>query len=264
MSEPKLTIGTSWQFGSPVVAVAFDRKGVGAFACGDGTLRLLVGDQEPQVHQVHDGAILSLDIHPTEGFLTGGDDGRLVCSGAGGASIELFSQKGKWIESISASEASGLIACTAGKDAVLIDGGKQTRFTHETTATGVAFDPKGRRLAVSHYNGVSLWWARSASQATTVLNWKGSHLGVVWSPDGRFVISTMQETALHGWRVEDAADMKMSGYPTRIKSFVWDHRGKMLMTSGASMIVGWPFTGRSGPMGKEPFRSGQTGTPTCG
>jgi WD40 repeat protein len=256
MAEPKLTNGTSWQFGAPVVAVAFDEDGVGAFACGDGTLRFFVDEREPKVIEVHKGATLSLAVHPEDGFLSGGDDGRLVRTLPGEASTDLFTQKGKWIESIAVSEATGLIACTAGKDAVVLDGSQQMRFTHATTATGVAFDPKGRRLGVSHYNGVSLWWTKSAAQTATVLNWKGSHVGLVWSPDGKFVVSTMQENALHGWRVEDAVDMRMSGYPSKIKSFVWEHRGKVLMTGGASRVVGWPFTGRSGPMGKEPLEIG--------
>lgn len=256
MAEPKLTNGASWQFGAPVVACAFDEDGVGAFVCGDGTLRFFVDEREPKVAEVHKGAALSLAVHPEDGFLSGGDDGRLVRTLPGEGSTELFVQKGKWIESISVSEATGLIACTAGKDAVVFDGSQQMRFTHATTATGVAFDPKGRRLAVSHYNGVSLWWTKSAAQTPTVLGWKGSHLGLVWSPDGKFIVSTMQENALHGWRVEDAADMRMTGYPAKIKSFVWEHRGKVLMTGGASRVVGWPFTGRNGPMGKEPMEIG--------
>lgn len=256
MAEPKVTNGTSWQFGAPVVAVAFDSAGIGAFACGDGTLRLFADEREPVTHEIHKGAAMSLAAHPVGGFLSGGDDGRLVHTIPGSDTTELFSQKGKWIENIATSDATGLIAITAGKDAVVLDGAQQSRFTHATTATGVTFDPKGRRLAVSHYNGVSLWWTKSSSQAATVLPWKGSHLGLAWSPDGKFIVSTMQENALHGWRVEDAADMRMSGYPAKIRSFVWEHRGKVLMTSGASRIVGWPFTGRNGPMGKEPLEIG--------
>ena len=34
------------------------------------------------------------------------------------------------------------------------------------------------------------------------LEWKGSHLDVTWSPDGRFVVTSMQENALHGWRLQ--------------------------------------------------------------
>lgn len=259
MSELKIPFGKSWDFGAPITGSAFNEDGIGAFACGDGTLRFFADEREPQSVEVHKGAILSLALHPKAGFLTGGDDGRLVHTIPGEAPIELFAQKGKWIDNVTSSEVSGLIACTAGKDAVVFDGTNQIRFSHATSATGVAFDPKGRRLAVSHYNGASLWWSKSASQEPTVLNWKGSHLGVIWSPDGKFLITTMQESALHGWRIEDAADMRMSGYPAKIKSLAWEHRGKVLMTSGSTCVVGWSFTGRNGPMGKEPIEIGPTG-----
>lgn len=257
MAEPTIAGGRSWTLDAPIVACAFDRDGIGAFACGDGTLRFFADEKEPDTTRVHAGAVLSLVRHPSGGFLSGGDDGRLVLTVPGLESQVLFEHKGRWIESIAASEATGLVAFTLGKEAIVLDG-KQVigRFSHPTTATGVAFDPKGRRIAVSHYNGASLWWTKSAAQSATVLNWKGSHLGISWSPDGKFLVTTMQESALHGWRIEDAADMRMTGYPTKVKSVAWEHRGKVLMTAGAPQVIGWPFTGRNGPMGREPLEIG--------
>jgi WD40 repeat protein len=257
MTQPRLTNGHSWNFEAPVIACIFDSNGIGAFACGDGTLRVFIDERPPHVMQAHRGAILSLTVHPKGGFLTGGDDGRLVHSIPGDEPREIFAHKGRWIENVAASEETGLIACTVGKDAIIFDSQEQqTKYSHATTATGIAFDPKGRRIAVSHYNGASLWWTKSTAQEQKTLSWKGSHLGVMWSPDGKFLITTMQENALHGWRVEDGADMRMSGYPSKIKSLAWERRGKVLFTSGASRVVGWPFTGRNGPMGREPIEIG--------
>ena len=59
--------------------------------------------------------------------------------------------------------------------------------------------PKGYRLALAHYNGVSLWFP-NVEAAPTFLEWKGSHLDASSSPDGRFIVTSMQENALHGWR----------------------------------------------------------------
>lgn len=260
MAEPTIASGRSWTLDAPVVACAYEQNGIGAFACGDGSLRIFVDEQEPQAINVHAGAILALGVHPDVGFLSGGDDGRLVHTIPGGESRVLFEQKGKWIEALAVSQATGLVAFTVGKDAIVLDGNQVIgRFTHPSTATGVAFDPKGRRIAVSHYNGASLWWTKSSTQTPTVLHWKGSHLGVTWSPDGKFLVTTMQESALHGWRIEDAADMRMTGYPSKVKSMAWEHRGKVLMTAGAPQVIGWPFTGRNGPMGREPLQVGPEG-----
>jgi WD40 repeat protein len=72
------------------------------------------------------------------------------------------------------------------------------------------------------------------------------------SPDGKFVISSMQEPMLHGWRLADSKDMRMSGYGARVRSLGWTVGGKWLATSGSNQLILWPFQGKDGPMGKTP------------
>ncbi len=72
------------------------------------------------------------------------------------------------------------------------------------------------------------------------------------SADQRFVVTTMQEPQLHGWRLEDGQHMRMSGYPGKVRSFAWTQGGKFLATSGASEAILWPFSGKNGPMGVNP------------
>ena len=257
MSEPRLRDGGSWNFNAPVVACTFDGDGIVAFALGDGTLRTIAPTaHEPHTSELHKGAILSLAVHHDGGFLTGGDDGRVMHTTQAAPPRQIASVKGRWIENVTASAETDLIAYTASKTAIVLHGSETTTLTHPSTAAGVCFDPKGRRIAVAHYDGASLWWVKATGQQPKKLAWKGSHLGVTWSPDGRFLVTTMQENALHGWRLDDAADMRMSGYPSKVKSFAWDRRGKMLFTSGSTRVIGWSFTGRNGPMGREPLEMG--------
>jgi WD40 repeat protein len=254
-AAPELREGKSWQFGAFVGACDFAEDDRCTFSVGDGTLRFVDAGAEPKEIKVHDGACLSFTPAPDGGYLSGGDDGRLVLVDGAGSQKELTRTKGKWIDQLAVGE-TGLIAFAAGKDAFIVDGETHTKFSHASTVGGLAFDPKGRRLAVAHYDGVSLWWAKAAAQEPKQLKWKGSHLGATFSPDGRFLVTTMQENALHGWRLEDAADMRMTGYPAKVKSWSWDRRGKFLYTSGASRVIAWSFTGRTGPMGKEPMEFG--------
>ena len=256
MSKPELRDGRSWTFDAYVVGCVFDDDGTCVFALGDGSLRLI--DTQGAVKEVaaHNGACLSMALHANGGVITGGDDGRLVHTRGDGATTELAKTRGKWIDHVAAAPDTGFIAYAAGKEAAILDGAERTTFAHTSTVAGLTFDPKGRRLAAAHYDGVSLWWAKASNQGAKLMKWKGSHLGVTWSPDGRFLVSTMQENALHGWRIEDAADMRMTGYPAKIKSWAWDRRGKFLFTSGAGRVIGWPFTGRAGPMDKEPRELG--------
>ena len=127
---------------------------------------------------------------------------------------------------------------------------------HERTVGGLAFAPKGLRLAVARYNGASLWWIGTDAKPTE-FEWKGSHIGVTFSPDGKYVVTAMQENALHGWRVADGGGhMRMSGYPGKVKSMSWSAKGRFLATSGAEMAVLWPFHFKDGPMGKQPLQLG--------
>jgi WD40 repeat protein len=233
-----------------VTEVLFDRSGAAWFALGDGTVAGEGGERA----QAHAGAILAAALHPSgDGLVTGGDDGRLVWT-ARGAATELAALKGRWVDVVAANAESGLIAFAAGREARVLDtkdAAFERLFAHEKSVASLAFDPRGRRLAAATYGGAVLWYARIAEQKPVLLKWPGSHILVVFSPDGRFLISSMQENELHGWRLSDARDLRMGGYPAKVKSLVFLSKGMLMATAGAPGAVVWPFAGADGPMGKE-------------
>ncbi|HAJ04248.1 MAG TPA: hypothetical protein DCL55_13590, partial [Brevundimonas sp.] len=66
--------------------------------------------------------------------------------------VPLADTKGRWIDSVAASPESGLLAYSAGKVATVLDASDaafRREFTHERTVSGLAIDPKGRRLVAS-------------------------------------------------------------------------------------------------------------------
>jgi WD40 repeat protein len=241
-------------FQSYVVAILFDRSSA-VFALSDGTVRFETGETV----EAHDGAVLSATLHPSgDGVVTGGDDGCLVWSRRDGAQ-RLAELGGKWLDAVATSPETGLIAVAAGRELIVRDArdpGFERRFRHDRTVADVAFDPKGRRIMAATYGGVMLWYARIADQKPTLLKWAGAHVGVAVSPDGKFVLSAMQENALHGWRVQDSKDMRMAGYPGKIRSLSFMAKGALLATSGAPGVVIWPFSGANGPMGREAVEIG--------
>ena len=236
-------------FDAQVTAALFDRTGA-VFALGDGSVRFEGGE----FSAAHDGAILCAAVHPSgDGVVTGGDDGRVIWHRRGEAGV-LATAKGQWIDAVDASTESGLIAFSAGKMLSVIDAkdaGFRRDFTHEQTVSGVAFEPKGRRIATSTYGGAALWFARIADQKPTLLKWAGSHTAVAWSPDGAFVITAMQDNQLHGWRVKDQKNLRMGGYPSKVRSISFLSNGQLMATGGAQGAVLWPFVGANGPMGRE-------------
>ncbi|TAJ58355.1 WD40 repeat domain-containing protein [Brevundimonas sp.] len=237
-------------FDAQVTAAVFDGAGA-VFALGDGSVRFEGGE----FSAAHDGAILCAVAHPSgEGVVTGGDDGRLIWHRRGDAGVLATSAKGQWIDAVDASAESGLIAFSAGKTLSVIDAkdaGFRRDFQHERTVSGVAFEPKGRRIATSTYGGAALWFARIAEQKPTFLKWAGSHTAVTFSPDGAFVVTAMQDAQLHGWRLKDQKNLRMGGYPSKVRSMSFLSNGQLLATSGAQGAVLWPFIGANGPMGRE-------------
>lgn len=238
-----------------------------ALALGDGRVVLLAvapgACRVAREVQAHEGTILGAVPHPDgRAILTGGDDGRLMRLGIDGELTNLLDTGGRWVHELAASPVSGLVAAAVAREAIVFRPGQEPhRFGHPTTAGGLAFDPKGRRLAVSHYGGVALWWAMLPASERTPLAWKGSHLNTVWSPDGRHLVTAMQENELHGWRLPEGQHMRMSGYLAKSRSLSWSWKGRWLLTSGADRVIGWPFGGRTGPMGKRPLELGPAGTP---
>ncbi|MBC7734334.1 MAG: WD40 repeat domain-containing protein, partial [Bacteriovorax sp.] len=256
-------LGASWDFGAPVVALAWD--GVGdtvAFALGDGHLAVtralwpkgprveprpeggvgMVAAEEAAPRPVrvacHPGTCLSLVSDGPGSFLTGGDDGRVVQVPRVGAPTvleHLGHAGGAWIDAL---------ACGRGHARVYASGRRVQRVSTGTVAgdgidlpapaTAMAFSPDGRCLAIAHSGGATLW---SDDGSVRLLSWPGYHRAIAWSPDGRYVVCGMQENALHGWRVSDGGDIEMGGYLGQPLSLSFAHDGRYLATSGGTRPV---------------------------
>lgn len=251
--------GVRRTFDAFVVGAAFDRAGTtAAFALGDGSLRL-VDIAEPETWRevpVHDGAVLALAAGcGPAGFVTGGDDGRFCRIAADGSVSDIENFGMKWVEQIAVHPGpKGLLACAVGKRVSVFDaaGNRLKVLEHPSAVTGLAFDTKGKRIAASHYNGATLWFVAAKIDSPRLLEWKGSHTGLILHPEGDAVVTAMQENSLHGWRLPEEKHMRMSGYPAKTESMSFTRGGKWLASSGSDAMVLWPFHG-GGPMGKSPM-----------
>ena len=255
--------GLKLETGAPVTGAVAVGDAV-ATGFGDGTVRFFRREAPPLAIAAHRGAVLCLAAdRDTGSVLTGGDDGRFLRLSPDGAIEELASFGTRWVDCVAAGP--GWRACSSGRNAHVwrVGAAAATQLEHPSTVGGLGFDVKGRRLAVGHYGGVTVWKWHKLRWKPTRLNWKGSHGAVTFSPDGQFLVSSMQENALHGWRLRDNADMRMSGYPAKVKSFAWIGSAPFLATSGAETAVCWPFDGREGPMGRAPVTCGYGGQQLC-
>src|SRR3984893_18130533 len=236
--------------GMPVTSVHFLGERA-AFVGAEEGVAMASADGEISRVAVHGGGILCA-ASDGERIVMGGDDCKLVALDANSEVTLLATDpKRRWIDTV-ALHPDGAVAWSAGKTAFVRGAkGEEKSFDVPSTVGGLAFAPKGLRLAVAHYNGVTLWFPNMVATAE-VLEWAGSHLSVVFSPDNKFLVTAMHEPALHGWRLADHRHMRMTGYPGRVRSMSWSAGGKALATSGADTVILWPFASKDGPMGKEP------------
>ena len=73
--------------------------------------------------------------------------------------------KRRWIDNV-ALHPDGAVAWSAGKTAFVRSGkAEEKSFDVPSTVGGLAFAPKGLRLAIAHYNGVTLWFPNMAATA---------------------------------------------------------------------------------------------------
>jgi WD40 repeat protein len=220
------------------------------FVLGEETMVLAEPNGATRRLTVHGGAILGTAAD-RERVVSGGDDGKLIATNVKGETRTLVTDpKRRWIDRVALGP-DGAVAWSAGKSA-FVQAKELREFEAPSTVGGLAFLPKGFRLAIAHYNGATLWFPNAAGAAPEKLEWKGSHLGATVSPDGRFLITTMQEPMLHGWRLVDGQHMRMTGYAARVGSVGWTLGGRWLATSGANQLILWPFQSKDGPMGKQP------------
>ena len=122
---------------------------------------------------------------------------------------------------------------------------------HQSTISGLQWKPNVKQLASIAYGGVMLWDLQQ-SDAIRRLEWKGSSLVIVWSPDGKHIATGDQDSTVHFWIMSTGVDLQMTGYPTKVRELSWDATSHYLATGGGQDVTVWDCSGR-GPEGTKPI-----------
>ena len=151
--------------GMPVTSMLFPRRYRASSSAPRKTLRWSTPRARSRSVAIHGGGILCA-ASDGKRIVTGGDDGKLVSTQRQGRDRRCSRPmpKRRWIDNV-ALHPDGAVAWSAGKTAFVRSGkGEEKSFDVPSTVGGLAFAPKGLRVAVAHYNGVTLWFPNMAAK----------------------------------------------------------------------------------------------------
>ena len=246
--------------------------GVGDYAISGGwTVRgeaLVVGDAAGGVYAfdgksgatiwaqrgVHQGGVLAVAIHPSKpAFATAGQDGRvLVWNAADGQVSQAIEVGSDWVEHVAWSPDGQRLAasCSRQVHAYGADGVKTWQSPdHPSTVSAIAWSG-AEELATACYGRVTFFDA-STGELRQKLEWMGSLVSMVMSPDGEIVACGSQDNSVHFWRRSTEQDSMMSGYSAKPSALAFDDTGTLLATGGGEAVTVWSFQG-DGPEGTRP------------
>ena len=239
-----------WPVDAPLTGAAVDRGGrYAAFSGGDGAVRIIslraAGPARLSVWRITHGAVLALAADCEQAaFVCGTDDGAVFRVHVEEGPRQLAGLARAWPDQLAA-HPRGVRAIADGPLVRLLDGQGQPGGVlgpHASTVAGLAFDDAGRRLAVSHYNGVTIWHLDGPRQAHRLLH-RGSHLKLSWRRDGRYVATATQEKTVHAWDLRFGESASLGQCFNKVKALGWSADGRWLLASGNDTVSAWPFAG---------------------
>ena len=203
---------------------------------------------------VHEGGVLAVAIHPDRSaFATAGQDGRVLVWSAAEGRVSLAVDVGSdWVENVAWSPDGKWLAASCARQvhAYDADGVRIWRSDdHPSTVSAVAWSG-AEELATACYGRVTFFEA-STGKPRQKLEWTGSLVSMVLSPNGDIVACGSQDNSVHFWRRSTEQDSMMSGYPGKPSALAFDDTGTLLATGGGEAVTVWSFHG-SGPEGTQP------------
>ncbi|WP_020468681.1 WD40 repeat domain-containing protein [Zavarzinella formosa] len=258
-SQPKLESRWRHSIGDHVISLAWSSDGsliAAASVSGPITIFDMATGETKHTLPGHAFGTTAISWHPKELLLaSAGQDGKArIWNPVTGAEVMAVAGGSAWVEHIAWSPKGDSLATAAGRKVRLW--GKQGEMLRDyppfaSTVSGIEWSARGKDFVVSGYGKVS-FYRPDAADVVNTFEWKGSILGLAWSPDGKMLAGGGQDSTVHFWYVKSGDDLQMSGYPMKITAVSWDSTSRYLATNGGEMVIAWDCSG-DGPAGSKPL-----------
>ncbi|MEM9444712.1 MAG: hypothetical protein AAGA18_05095 [Verrucomicrobiota bacterium] len=203
----------------------------------------------------------SLAWHPKRNLLaTCGQDGMIRIYGETlpftKPIIEFLAGKG-WIETLAWNCDGSLLAVGVDRTLLIFDpqSGEITQSfnSHRSTICDLAWNPIRRDEIATVCDGGANMWRIGEKKPFGKFEWGGASLKVLWSPDGRWVVTGDQLPSVHIYDVPKQIPLHIQGYQGKVRALTWEDRSEWLATAGGNSVTVWPCTGNKGPDGATPI-----------
>ncbi|WP_320663908.1 hypothetical protein [Prochlorococcus sp. MIT 1223] len=204
--------------------------------------------------EVHKGGLLAMSIHPDgNSFSTAGQDGQVLIWDSKEGQLSKVLDLGKgWAENIKWSPDGNFLAVTLSRYVYVFCANGQEQWCsgeHPSTVSAIEWS-KSNELATACYGRVTFFDVVN-KKVNQKLEWQGSLISMVLSPNGDIVVCGSQDNSVHFWRRSTNQDSEMTGYPGKPSQLAFDHSGTLLATGGSEIVTVWSFHG-NGPEGTVP------------
>ncbi|MAY80589.1 MAG: hypothetical protein CL930_07370 [Deltaproteobacteria bacterium] len=240
-------IAGGWVSGGDVLVVGDAAGSVYGFEGTSGSIHW----EHPEIHE---GGLLAMSVHPDGArFVTAGQDGRVLIWNAKEGQVSHTIELGSgWVENVAWSLDGQRLAVSISRRVHVFDVDGQELWksdNHPSTVSTIVWSGTGE-LATACYGRVTFFEA-SSGEILQQLEWKGSLVSMVLSPDGNVVACGSQDNSVHFWRRSTGQDSQMHGYPGKPSALAFDDKGGLLATGGGEDVTVWSFEG-DGPEGTSP------------
>ena len=230
-----------WQTELDEPAVALDVLGRGEDAA------LVVGGSEGSVRVLSAGGAICWERDLDDALLTiaaSPDGTRIAALGMTHRRIwnadgdTLATSAAGWSAAAAWDTRSAHLAVADGKHVRVLDRNGEIRWSCDplaSTVTGVLWPRGALRVAASAYQGVTIF-EPGTDRITRTLRAPGAISGLASAPNGRWVVGGSQDATLHGWKVNDGTDFRMSGFPATVSQLSFEDTGRWMVCASGDRI----------------------------